>query len=113
MSSLSSVSATTPVSPAEDVGGGGRGGDPEHRPTVGAELLDRGGEGGGLAGAGRADDQHQIAVSGDRRRGLRLDDGQRARRSATAASGWSGPCGRGGGRPSRAGRLPGRGWLGW
>ena len=62
MSSLSSVSATSPVSSDEHLGRGRRRGDTEHGPPVGAELGDGRREGGGLAGAGRADDEHDVGV---------------------------------------------------
>ena len=53
------------------------GGDAEHDPVVAAELVDGGGEGGGLAGAGRADHQDQIRAAGDRGGGLGLCHRQR------------------------------------
>ena len=56
------MSAATPVSSASTSAAVGRGGDAEHGPAVGAELGDGRGEGGGLAGAGRADDEHEIGV---------------------------------------------------
>ncbi len=51
-------------------------GDTEHDPAVRVELVDAGSQRGGLAGAGRSDDQHQLLVAGDRRRGLGLADGE-------------------------------------
>ena len=49
----------------EHFGCGRRGGDAEHRSTVGAELGDGGCKRGGLAGAGRADDEHEVVAPGD------------------------------------------------
>ena len=50
----------------EYVGGLARRGEPDHRPALGAELVDAGAGGGGLAGTGRSDDQYEAAVAADR-----------------------------------------------
>ena len=89
------------------------GGDPEHRPTVREELLDGGGEGGGLAGAGRADDHHQIVVAGDRRGACAWTAFNGRRGSECGRRGGPGRCAAFGGRPRPNRPLPGRGWLGW
>ncbi len=60
----------------EDLGGGGGGGDSEHGPTIGAELIDGGGEGGGLAGAGRSDDEDDVGMPRCRGRRVGLPDTQ-------------------------------------
>ena len=43
----------------QDTGRFRRGRDPEHRPTLCVEVIDRGGEHARLSRAGRADDHHQ------------------------------------------------------
>ena len=48
----------------EHLGGCGRGGHPEHRSSVESELFDGGRKRGGLAGTGRADDEHQLRSPG-------------------------------------------------
>ena len=48
----------------EYLGGRGRGRNPEHRSSVESELLDGWRERSGLAGAGRADDEHQLRSPG-------------------------------------------------
>ena len=53
-------------------GFGGRG-DTEHRPTLRLQVGDGGGEHGGLAGTGRADDHHQPVLTGDGGGGVRLE----------------------------------------
>ena len=69
------VSASMPVSDASTSAAAAEG---RHRTraAVGSELFDRGGEGGGLAGAGRADDEDEVGVTGDRCRGLGLGPGE-------------------------------------
>ena len=60
----------------QDLGRPRRGGDAEHGPPVGPQLLHRRGHGRGLAGAGGADDEHQFPVAGHRPRHLQLGLGQ-------------------------------------
>ena len=63
----------------------------EHDPTVRVQVVGGGGEHAGLAGTGRADDQHEPVVAGDRRRGVGLQ-----RIETVAGRRWS---------TGRAGRL--------
>ena len=77
----------------EDPGGFGGGGDTEHRPVPGRQVLHGPLQRGGLAGAGRADDHHETVGAGDRRGGVGLEhvesvplDGGRRRRFVGWAS---------------------------
>ena len=58
----------------EYLGCSGRRGDAEDGSPVGSELGDGGSEGGGLAGAGGADDEDELLVTGHAGRGVGLGD---------------------------------------
>ena len=61
----------------EDFGGDGGGCDAEYGPAFGVELVDRGLECGGLAGAGGADYEDEVGVAGHGCGRLGLGDGDR------------------------------------
>jgi hypothetical protein len=65
----------------QDLGGRRRGGHAEHRPAVALQVRGRGRQGGGLAGPGRAHDQHEPFGAGDRGGGVNLAGGQLDRRT--------------------------------
>ncbi len=56
-----------------------------------AQVVDGGAQGGGLAGAGGSDDEDELVVAGDGRRGVGLEDveARTRRRWSTVRLGWS------------------------
>ena len=74
MSSLSSVSETTPVSSCEHLGSSSGRRHAEHRSTGGSQLGNSGAECGGLASAGGTDDEDELLVAGDSGRCVGLGD---------------------------------------
>ena len=81
------MSASTPGVGREDLGRGGGRGDTEHHPALRPQLLHRGAQRGGLAGAGRADHQDQFPVAGHRSGDLELGAGQLPSHSPTCSPG--------------------------
>ena len=94
---------------AEHLGGGRRGGDAEARPPSALEACDGGAEGGGLAGAGRADDEDQRLRAGHGCGGFALGPVEASPATASGSPAPSSTCGVR--RMVEDARLPRRGSL--
>ena len=90
------MSAGTPVSRSRTRAAFAVGATPNTGTAVGVEVVDGGAQHRGLAGAGRADDEHEPVVAGDRCGGVGLQHIQTCRLDG---GGWCGVVGLGVERP--------------